>query len=946
MSPVTAPSIDEIVAVRESSPTREEGTVVTDRTEAMLAIADPPPGYPADWVQDAVMKDGETIRIRPIAPDDRDALQAMVRGLSRESTYFRFFRVKEQLEPEELDRFTQLNYSDAMAFIAIRDGRLVGVGRYNTISDDPAVAEAAFAVADECQQKGIGTLLLYRLTAYARSHGIGAFRAHLLADNHVMMRVFRGSGYGVQRELDEGVYTVTFPTEESEESKAVRDRREKRAAAKSMLPLMAPQSVAVIGASRDRSSIGGRLFDNLINGDFTGPVYPVNPKSPVVRSVAAYPSVLAIPGNVDLAFIVVSSPYVIPSVKECIEKGVRALVVISAGFSEVGGAGVELEAELLALVRSHGIRMVGPNCMGLINTDPAVSLDGQFGPIRPPQGNVALSSQSGALGLAILDYAARHNIGISTFVSVGNLADVSGDDLLLYWEDDPATDVILLYMESFGNPRRFARFARRIARTKPIVAVKSGRTESGARAASSHTGSLASLDVAVDALFRQTGVIRVDTLEQLFDVTSLLSNEPVPKGRRVGIVTNAGGPAILAVDALESRGLEVPVLSKETQAKLREQLSPEASIKNPVDMIAAAGAAEYRSVLETMLEADELDAVIAIYIPASPLGVAEIHATIRDVGEANETDKTYLAVFMQSGKVSDEAPKVRSSVPEFAFPERAARALNDAVRYGEWLRRPDGEIREFDDVDRVRARGALESALATMGDDGGWLNPDTVDVVLECYGLRVPASGVVNDEDSAVALAEGIGGPVVLKVVSPSALHKSDVGGVVLDVEGEDGVRAAYRQVTGAVPDPEGVLVQEFVSGGHEVLIGMVEDPNFGPLVVFGLGGVFVELIGDVAFRIHPLTDLDAEEMIRSVKSARLLEGYRGAEPGDIDAVAEALLRVSALIEDIPEMVEMDMNPVKVGAPGQGVRVVDARIKIKPTGETLDPSRADFPTAL
>ncbi|MEN8233365.1 MAG: bifunctional GNAT family N-acetyltransferase/acetate--CoA ligase family protein [Actinomycetota bacterium] len=919
---------------------------MTDCTEATLNISDPPADYPSEWVQDAVMKGGETIRIRPIAPSDRDALQAMVRGLSRESTYFRFFRVKEELEPEELDRFTQLNYHDAMAFIAIRDGRLVGVGRYNTTEGDPAIAEAAFAVADECQQKGIGTLLLYRLTAYARSQGIEGFRAHLLADNHVMMRVFRGSGYGVQRDLDEGVYTVSFPTEESEESTAVRDEREKRASAKSMLPLMAPQSVAVIGASRDVSTIGGRLFNNLINGDFTGPVYPVNPKSPVVRSVAAYPSVLDIPDNVDLAFIVVSSKHVIPSVEQCIEKGVRALVVISAGFSEVGGAGVELEAELLDLVRSHGLRMVGPNCMGLLNTDPAISLDGQFGPIRPPQGNVALSSQSGALGLAILDYAARHNIGISTFVSVGNLADVSGDDLLLYWEDDPATDVILLYMESFGNPRRFARFARRIARKKPIVAVKSGRTESGARAASSHTGSLASLDVAVDALFHQTGVIRVDTLEELFDVTSLLSNEPVPKGGRVGIVTNAGGPAILAVDALESRGLEVPVLSDGTQQKLRALLSPEAAVKNPVDMIAAAGATEYRGVLEAMLEADELDAVIAIFIPASPMGVAEIQSTIREVGEANETDKTFLAVFMQSGKVSDEAPKVRSSVPEFAFPERAARALHDAVRYGEWLERPEGEVPEFDDVDPARGRGALEAALVNMDDEGGWLDPDTVDALLESYGLSVPASGVVEDEEAAVSLATEIGGPVVLKVVSPSALHKSDVGGVVLDVEGEDAVRAAYRQVMGAVPDPEGVLIQEFVSGGHEILIGMVEDPNFGPLVVFGLGGVFVELIGDVAFRIHPLTDLDADEMIQSVKSARLLEGYRGEDPGDVEAVKEALLRVSALIEDVPEMVEMDMNPVKVGAPGEGVRVVDARIKIKPTGDTFDPSRVDFPTAL
>lgn len=918
---------------------------MTDRIETETAVEDPPPGYPEEWVQAAVTTGGEMLLIRPIAPSDRDALQAMVRGLSRQSTYERFFRAERDLEPVELDRFTRLDYHRAMALVAVHDGRLIAVGRYNTVEDDPTTADAAFAVSDDYQQKGIGTLLLYRLTAYASTCGIERFRSFLLADNHVMMRVFRASGYGVERNTEEGAYTITFPKEETDETAAFQAEWEKRAAAKSMMPLMAPQSVAVVGASRDPESIGGRLFSNLLAGNFSGPVYPVNPKSPVVRSVAAYPTILDTPGTVDLAFIVVPSRFVLRAVEQCIAKGVKALVVISAGFSEVGGAGSELEAELLSLVRAAGIRMVGPNCMGLLNTDPAVSLDGQFGPIMPSRGNVAFSSQSGALALAILDSAARHGIGISTFVSVGNLADVSGDDLLLYWEDDPATDVILLYMESFGDPRRFARFARRIARKKPIVAVKSGRTTSGARAASSHTGSLASLDVAVDALFHQTGVIRVDTLEELFDVTILLSNEPIPKGRRVGIVSNAGGPAILAVDGLESRGLEVPVLSEELQGRLRQQLSPEAAIRNPVDMIAAAGATEYGAVLETLLGADELDAVIAIHIPASAIDLVEIQNTIRDVGEAHDGDKTFLAVFMQSGRISDEAPKVVSTVPEFTFPERAARALHDAVRYGEWLRRPEGEIPKFNDLDRDRARAALDAAVAGMSEDGDWLDPDTIDVILDCYGIRVPASAVVSTEDEAVERSHEIGGAVVLKVLSPSALHKSDVGGVALDVEGEAAVRDAYRQVVAAVPDPTGVLIQEFISGGHEILIGMVEDPNFGPLVVFGLGGVFVELIGDVAFRIHPLTGIDADDMIQEVKSARLLEGYRGAEPGDIVAVKEALLRVSALIEDLPELSEMDMNPVKVGRPGEGVCVVDARIKVKPVGVSDESVRSDFPPA-
>ncbi|GMQ86394.1 MAG: GNAT family N-acetyltransferase [Acidimicrobiia bacterium] len=724
--------------------------------------------------------------------------------------------------------------------------------------------------------------------------------------------------------------------------------REKRSVAASLTPIMAPSAVAVIGASRDPDSIGGRLFANLISGDFTGPVYPINPTAPVVRSVAAYPTILDVPGPVDLAFIVVPADLVTPVVRQCAEKGVRGVVVISAGFSETGKEGAALEAELLDVVRSAGMRMVGPNCMGLINTASAVRLDGQFGPVVPPRGNVAMSSQSGALGLAILDHAAKLNIGISTFVSVGNLADVSGDDLLLYWEDDPATDVILLYMESFGNPRRFARVARRIAHNKPIVAVKSGRTISGARAASSHTGSLASLDVAVDALFDQAGVIRVDTLEGLFDVTALLANQPIPGGRRVGIVTNAGGPAVLAVDTLEGIGLEIPELSTALRAQIRALLPAEAAVGNPVDMIAAAGPDEYRGVLDAMLSSDELDAVIAIYIPPSPEGADDVAAAMRAAGEHHFGDTTFLTVYLHSQGAPDVLSGARSRIPAYPFPERAAQALHAAVEYGEWLKRPEGKIPDFDDTDRDRARAAVETALGAVEGDV-WLEPASVDEVLGAYGLAVPASGVAGSEDEAAALAADIGSAVVLKVIAPSALHKSDVGGVVVDVHGEDEVRSAYRQVVAAVSDSEGVLVQEFIAGEHEVLIGMMEDPNFGPLIAFGLGGVFVELIGDVAFRIHPLTDVDVGMMIRDVRSARLLEGYRGAEPADLDAISAALLRVSAMVEDLPEIVEMDLNPVKVGPPGAGISVVDARIRVRAVAASFGADgsrlRSDSPRA-
>lgn len=909
-------------------------------------IEEPPPGYPSDWEQSVVLKDGSTVRIRPVAPGDADGLQDLVRSMSTESSYFRFFRVKKELTEEELHDFTILDYRTRMALVAIYEGRIVGVGRYNTAEDDPNLAEVAFTVADGLQGKGIGSMLLFRLTAFARAHGITGFRAFLLADNHAMMRVFRNAGFSLSREIDEGVYTVNFPTQESDAVLEAEGEAERRATAASLMPIFYPQSVAVIGASRNKASIGGRLFNNIINADYRGPVYPVNPKSPFIRSIPTFPSVKDIPVPIDLAFVVVPGPMVIDVVKECAEKGVRGLCVISAGFSETGPEGAAAEAELLEVVREAGMRMVGPNCMGLLNTDPAVSLDGQFGPLPARPGNVAMSSQSGALGLAILDYARSLGIGISTFVSVGNKADVSGNDLLLFWEDDPNTDVILLYLESFGNPRRFGRIARRIGRQKPIVAVKSGRTASGARAASSHTGSLASLEVAVQALFSQAGVIRVDTLEELFDVTSLLANQPTPAGRRVGLITNAGGPAILAVDSLESQGLEIPEFSAEMQAELRSYLPDDAAVGNPVDMIAAAGPEEYKRTIHNLMASDEIDSVITLFTPASDVGVPETARAIKEAVEESPHDKTFLAVYVHSGEVPTELDSTTAKFPVFPFPERAGRALRRAVQYAEWLEKPTGNHVTFEDVDAAAARAVIDAAVADLDEDGEWLDPDAVDAVLAAYGIRIPQSRVVETVDEAVAFAEEVGSSIVLKVISPSAVHKSDVGGVALDVSGAEEIADAYERVTSAVPDPEGVLVQEFVPGGHEVLVGMVEDPNFGPLIVFGLGGVFVELIGDVAFRIHPLTDVDAREMISEVKSAKLLEGYRGGDPGDIDAVVDTLLRVSALIEDVPEIFEMDLNPVKVGTPGDGVRIVDARIKVRPMHGSWNPTRGDMPAAL
>ena len=899
--------------------------------------------YPSEYEFDVVLRDGEVAHVRPIRPNDGQLLIDFFETLGPESRYFRFFRVKRSLEPEEVEYFTHVDYDDRMALIALIDGRMVAVGRYDRAEEDPAMAEVAFAVADTQQGRGIGTELLQLLTTAARQNNITGFRAFVLPENVQMMRVFRNSGYELHRTMEDGIFNLDFPVAYTDDARKAAEEREKRAGAASILPLFFPRSIAVIGASTRPGSIGNTLFRNLLHTGFGGTLYPVNPTAQVVNAVKAYPSVDDIPDDVDLAFIVVPSEHVLTAARECAEKGVRGLVVISAGFAEVGSEGAAKEQALLEIVREGGMRMVGPNCMGLLNTSPSANVNGTFAPVFPPVGNIAMSSQSGALGIAILEFARRNRIGISQFVSVGNKADVSGNDLLLFWEDDPSTDVILLYLESFGNPRRFARLARRIARKKPIVAVKSGRTGAGSRAASSHTGALASMDVAVDALFGQSGVIRVDTLEEMFAVGSLLANQPAPKGRKVGIITNAGGPAILAADALESEGLVIPELSGKLQAKLREVLPAEAAVQNPVDLIAGATADQYRKTVPLLLESGEVDALMVIYVPVSATGVETVAPALLEVGEATESDCTLISVFMQAEEAAEMLEGATVTIPSFPFPEDAALALARATRYGEWRISDLGEIPEFEDVDVALARSTVLAALERLGGEAGWMEPAEVESLLDAFAIPRPASTLATTEEEALDAARRIGGPVAMKVVSSEALHKSDVGGVLLDVEGDASVSAGFRSIAEAVPNRDGILVQEMVQGGHEVLVGMTEDPNFGPLIVYGLGGVYVELLKDVAFRLHPLTDREAEKMMHEIKGAKLLEGYRNLPEGDVPAVADVLLRVSAMITAVPEISEMDLNPLLVLEPGHGARAVDARIRIEPLDPGWSPELVDLP---
>jgi acetyl coenzyme A synthetase (ADP forming)-like protein len=703
--------------------------------------------------------------------------------------------------------------------------------------------------------------------------------------------------------------------------------------------------VALVGASRDPQSIGAALLGNLKRHEFRGPLYAVNPAAEAVAGLRCHPSVSAIGERVDLAVIAVPARAVEAVVEDCARAGVRGVVVISAGFGEASAEGRAVQKRLTALVRGSGMRMVGPNCMGVLNTDPEVSLDATFAPHWPPAGNIGMLSQSGALGLAILDYVRKLNAGISTFISVGNKADVSGNDLLAYWAEDPKTDVIVLYLESFGNPRRFARIAPEVARLKPIVAVKSGRSAAGTRAAASHSAALASLDVAVDALFEQAGVIRTNTLEELFDVATLLATQPIPAGRRVGVVTNAGGPGILLADACEAQGLELPQLAETTLAALRAFLPPEAGLSNPIDMIASATPEQYERTIRIVGADPNVDALVVIYIPPMVTEPQAIAAAIARGSADVPRQRPVLAVFLSSKEAPAElGTGARGRLPCFTFPENAAMALAAAERYGRWRRRPEGTPHRLDRFAERAVRAVIER-VAARGTEPRWLEPRDVALLLRRAGIEYAHSERVA-VDEAVESGEEMGYPLVAKAIGEGILHKSDIGGVILGIDSrpalENAVRTLRERVQAAGARLDGVLLQREVSGGIEALVGVTTDPTFGPLLVCGLGGILVEVFRDVRFALTPVTDVRADEMTRSLRSSKLLDGFRGAPPGDRAALVDVILRISALVEAVPELRELDLNPVKVLPPGKGAVVVDARMRVEGTaaqGEARPASR-------
>ncbi len=872
------------------------------------------------------LRDGSTVRVRPVRADDRPAIADFFAGLTDRSRTFRFFSAASDLAAAA-EAAADVDYEARYGLIATRggEGRLVGHSGYVGTAGDRA--EIAFAVTDELQGRGLATILLAHLAEVAAERGIATFEAEVLPENHSMIEVFRESGLPVDVHSSPGAIHVELPTSFTTEARERFEDRDRTAATAAVRRFLEPRSAAVIGASRERATVGGQLFHNLIEAGFEGVASPVNPAAEVVQSVRAYASVAEVPSPVDLAVVAVPAAAVIDVARECAAAGVAAIVVVSAGFAETGEEGAARQRELAAVCREAGMRLVGPNCLGVINASAGVRLNATFAPGMPPAGNVGFISQSGALGLALIELARERRLGLSSFASIGNRADITGNDLLEYWGSEPGTDVALLYIESFSDPRRFSRVSRRIGRTKPIVVVKSGRSPAGARATSSHTGAMiAASDVTVDALFEQAGVIRTDSLAEMLDVASLLARQPLPEGHRVAVLTNAGGPGAMCADACEASGLELPALDQSVVRRLREFLPPEASLGNPVDMIATATAEDYRRAIAAITAWDGIDALIVIFVRPLLIKAEDVADAVARAVEELPREIPVQAVFMAP---RDRAAMIREGgVPTYLFPEEGAHALARVAKHADWKRRPSEDPPTFSDVSPDAAAAVIAEAL---GNGEGWLGPASVTRLLGAYGLPSVESRVAAGPEQAERATEEIGGPVALKAAGPEIVHKSDLGAVALDLRGGDEVAEAAARIDERLRRAgvarEQFLVQAMAEPGVEMLIGVVGDALFGPVIACGAGGVEAELINDVSVRLSPLTRFDAAEMLRSLATFPLLNGYRGAPDVDLESLEDLLLRTSAIVEAHREVAELDLNPVIAGPSGS--LVVDARIRVE-----------------
>ncbi len=906
--------------------------------------------YPADLECDVLLSDGGTARLRPIRPDDGPGLRAFGERLSSETVYLRFFSPRRKISDQEIAHFVTVDYRDRLAIVAIIDGELVAVARYDRTPppvassegpvrdehsepDGPAgnvdEAEVAFVVRDDHQGRGLGTIMLEHLASAAVARGIGRFVADTLPENHRMIGVFRSAGFDERANLDSGVVRVTMELSARPEYLERVEEREWSATVHSIEHILRPASIAVIGAGAKTDSSGTAIVGHLLTGGYTGAVYPVNATAAEVEGIQGYRKLAEVPGAVDLAIITVPAPFVSDVVRDCGSEGIRGLVIMTAGYSEQGPARAGAERDLVELARNFGMRLVGPNCVGVLNTSTDVRMNATVAERSPLPGRIALSSQSGGLGIALLEEFAGRGLGISSFVSLGNKADVSGNDLLRFWADDNETDVIVLYLESFGNPRKFSRIARRVARTKPIVAVKGARTTSGRRGADpDRAAGLA--DKAADALFRQAGVMRVGTLEELLDVADLLASQPLPKGRRVAVVGNAGGCGVLAADACESEGLEVNELAVDTRSHLVAVASKGAALDNPIGLVASATAEEYAAVLEIVLADSGVDAVLVTFTPPSAAGADDIAEAVAAVASASS--KPVLANFLATDRTLAAFRDGKRRVPWFPYPESAARALASVARYSQWLERPAGTVPAFDDVDSARANQIVQGALeeVSVADADGprsvWLDSIAASELLETYRIPVLPSLGASTPAEAAEHAGAMGYPVALKLDAPAIAHKSDVGGVRLHLGSSGEVLFTAEEMLTEFGPEVRLLVQPMAPPGVETVVGVVADPSFGPLVSFGLGGKEAELPSDRLWSLVPMTSEDAHDLITGLRSSPLLTGYRGSTEVDLAGLAEMLTRVARLAEDLPEVVEMSLNPVVAGP--AAVVALEARVRV------------------
>lgn len=875
--------------------------------------------YPRHWEADVLLRDGHTAHLRPISGDDEDRLVEFYSQVSAESKYLRFFAPMPTLSQRDVERFTHVDHTDRVAFVLTVADKIIAVGRFDRITPPDGTgdeAEVAFLVQDAHQGRGIAQLLLEHLAQAGRERGLKKFVAEVLPENQRMIQIFREAGYQVAGGFEEGVMRFEFPIDSTETSIGVMLSREHRAEAASIQRFFEARSVAIIGASRKQDSVGRTLVHNLVLGDYTGKVYLVNASAEAVSGMPAYKSVADIPGPVDVAVVAVPADAVHDVVLDCAAKGVHGMIVISSGFAETGDEGRAKQRRLVGLARSYGLRLIGPNCLGIINTANDVSLNASLSTVMPPRGRIGFFSQSGALGQAILEKVARRGLGLSTFVSAGNRADVSGNDLLQYWEEDAATEVVLLYLESIGNPRKFSRIARRVSRKKPVIAVRSGRSTQGVPMGHA-VRKIVAPPAAVDAMFRQAGVIQVDNLDEMFDVAQLVAHQPLPQGRRVAIVGNSDALGLLAADAAAAEGLEV---CKSVS------LGPEAS------------ADDFEEALDSAIDDPDVDSVVAVFIPVLTTTGVEVANVLAAVGE--QSDKPLVSTFLATEGIPEllRVPDVagstagRGSVPSYSAVEAAVRALARVVDYATWLAKPEGSLVAPEEVDVGSAKRMLNEMLIESP-EGRELTFEELGRLLACYGIDLWERVEVGTVEEAVAAGERLGWDVVLKATAEHLRQRPDLAHVWRNIDTEAEMRDAWESMHEIIdePDKAGFIVQRVAAPGVPVGIGGMEDPLFGPVVSFGISGVATELLGDRAYRIPPMHSGEAAEMVREIKAAPMLFGYRGAELVQVEEIEDLLLRVAQLKNDLPQAHTLELNLVLVGA--HGATVLDARGRVEPVAD-------------